>query len=410
MSPIVSVITPCYNHARYLPETIGSVLAQTFTDWELIAVDDASPDDTAEVIRQYTDARIHYLYQSNTGMAEARNTGLRIAQGEFVVFLDDDDVLEPEFMQTALAILCQDATLAGVYTLNNYVDSQGQPMPMVGGQAVPREQFRRRLLEGGFFPPAAALTRLAVVREVGLFDPTLEGEADRDLWLRISEHCSMQAIPKPLVRYRMHTGGRSNDMDAMFSDCLKVLNKHFGRPEGDPKTWSEEKQLAYGFAYRYAALGYMQQCRFDDAWRYLDRAVATWPDLLSRLDTFYELACGDQTKGFRGKADLIEIDKTGGAMFAWLDRIFGPPNEAYRQRRQAAYANASLALAMLSDQAGDWLAARSYLAQAINTNSQLLRSPSVIRRWIKLHVGKRIISAVKMHQTTQESAHATARR
>lgn len=405
MPPIVSVITPCYGHAQYLPETIGSVIAQTFTDWELIAIDDASPDNTGEIVLQYTDPRIRYYRQANAGMAGARNTGLQMAQGEFVVFLDDDDLLEPEFMQTGLEILRADPSLAGVYAMNYYVDSQSQIMPMVGGQVVPRAQFRQRLLEGGFFPPVAALTQLAIVREVGFFDATLEGEADRDLWLRISEKYQMQAIPRPLVRYRMHPGGRSNDMYHMFGDCLKVLDKHFGPPTGPALSWSRDKQLAYGFAYRYAAFGFMQQRKFDEAWQYMDQAIATWPALLERLDTFYELICGDQTKGYRGKADLLDVAATATTMYAWLDRIFTHPIETVRARRPAAYGHAHLATAMLHDQAGNWPAARRELNQAIRQNPRLLGSAGVMRRWLKLHLGQRAVAVLR----PQEKDHAVAR-
>src|SRR5512143_848560 len=104
----------------------------------------------------------------------------------------------------------------------------------------------------------------------------------------------MLGIPQSLVSYRMHTGGRSNDMNHMFSDCLRVLEKHLGPPTGDPQTWNEDKRLAYGFAHRYAAFGFFQQGQKQVAWQHLDEAVHFYPEILTRLDTFYELACGDQ--------------------------------------------------------------------------------------------------------------------
>lgn len=390
MPPLVSVIIPVYGHARYLGDTIRSALAQTLNDWEIVAVDDSSPDNSAEVIQGFGDPRIHYLRQANQGMAGARNTGLRQAQGEFVVFLDDDDLLEPEFMQTCLEIVRQDPALAGVYVHNYYVDADSQRMLMIAGTTVPRQQFYRRLLEGGFFPPVAAFTRLAIVREVGLFDAALEGEADRDLWLRIAQRYEMQGIPQPLVSYRMHVGGRSNDMNHMFQDCLRVLNKHFGPPEGDPKTWSEDKRLAYGFAHRYATFGFMQQGQTEIAWQHLDQAINLYPPLLTRLDTFYELACGDQRKGVRGKADLINLQESGTQMLKWLDQLYTQPDQLAQPYRSAAYGNAYLALAMLSDQSGDWSAARRYLLNGFKANPALLRSYPNLRRLAKLLAGPRV--------------------
>ena len=401
MTPTVSVITPCYGHAQYLAETLQSVLNQTFTDWELIAVDDSSPDSSAEVIRSFDDPRIRYIHQANQGMAGARNTGLRIAQGEFVVFLDDDDLLEPEFMQTCLDVMRQDATLAGVYVQNYYVDGGGQRLPMIAGTYVPRRDFYRRMLEGGFFPPVAACTRLAIVREVGLFDATLEGEADRDLWLRVGQHYEMEGIARPLVSYRMHAGGRSNDMNHMFQDCLRVLNKHFGPPSGDPSAWSGDKRLAYGFAHRYATYGFMQQGQTEVAWKHLDQAVDIYPPLLMRLDTFYELACGGQRKGVRGKADLIDLHENGAQIIHWLDQSYANHGQKIAHFRRAAYGNAYLALTMLSDQAGDWAAARRYMLRSIQANPALLISYPATRRLAKLFAGKRLVILSRSRETAK---------
>jgi glycosyltransferase involved in cell wall biosynthesis len=390
MSPLVSVIIPVYGHARYLGDTIRSALAQTMPDWEIVAVDDSSPDNSAEVIQSCGDPRLRYIRQANQGMAGARNTGLQLAEGEFVVFLDDDDLLEPEFMQTCLNAVRQDTTLAGVYVQNYYVDGDGQRMPMVAGTTVPRQQFYRRLLEGGFYPPVAAFTRLAIVREVGLFDATLEGEADRDLWLRIGQRYEMQGIAQPLVSYRMHVGGRSNDMNHMYQDCLRVLNKHLGPLEGNPQSWSEDKRLAYGFAHRYATYGFMQQGQTEVAWQHLDQAIDLYPPLLARLDTFYELACGDQRKGVRGKADLINLSESSTQMLSWLDRLYTQPDRQLQPYRRAAYGNAYLALAMLSDQSGDWPAARRYLINGFTANPALLKSYPNVRRMGKLLLGPRL--------------------
>ena len=395
MPPLVSVIIPCFCQAHYLGDAIRSVLAQTYPGWEVLAVDDGSPDNTAEVIKNFDDPRIYYIHQVNQGLAGARNTGLRRAQGEFVVFLDADDLLEPEFMQTCLDVLRQDATLAGVYVWNYYVDASGQRMPMVAGATVPRQQFYRRLLEGGFFPPVAVLTRLPIVNEVGLFDTTLKGVADWDLWLRIGQRYEMQGIARPLVAYRMQLDGMSNDMNHMFQDCLRLLNKHFGPPDGDSQNWSDEKRLAYGFVHRYATYGFMQQGQVEEAWQHLDQAIDLYPPLLARLDTFYELVCGDQRKGVRGKADLINLQENGTQMISWLDRLFAHPDLKVTHYRRVAYGNAYLALTMLSDQAGNWAAARHYLRRGLRANPALLTSRPTLRRLAKLLAGKQLVNMLK---------------
>ena len=97
--PKISVIVPTYNRTRFLPISIKSILAQTFEDYEIIIVDDGSTDDTSTVVRSFSDSRIKYIRQSNAGQAAARNTGLSHAAGEYIGFLDDDDLYVPSALQ-----------------------------------------------------------------------------------------------------------------------------------------------------------------------------------------------------------------------------------------------------------------------------------------------------------------------
>jgi glycosyltransferase involved in cell wall biosynthesis len=296
MNAAVSVLIPCYNQARYLPAAVHSVQAQSMADWEVIIINDGSTDNTDMVAKQLTDSRIHYVLQSNQGLAAARNTGIGLARGEYLVFLDSDDELEPQFLQIGLEILNADQSLAGIYCRNYHIDEQENVLPEIGGHVIARADFRRRMLEGGFFPPHAVIIRAAIAHEVGLFDTNLSGEADWDFWLRVSERHQMEGVNKPLVRYRVHSASMSTDLAHMRADCFAVLGKHFGSSTASSTTWSEEKRRAYGFAYRYFALGHIQRGQFDEAWHLMVRAVAILPDLLNRLDTFYELACADQPR------------------------------------------------------------------------------------------------------------------
>ena len=103
-SPTVSVVVPCYNHAEYLNESVASVVAQTFQNWECIIVDDGSTDDTESVARQLSqeDTRIKYLHKTNGGLADARNKGIEAAKGEFILPLDADDKISSNYMEAAL--------------------------------------------------------------------------------------------------------------------------------------------------------------------------------------------------------------------------------------------------------------------------------------------------------------------
>lgn len=101
---MVSVIVPCYNQAIYLPEALNSLLGQTYQCWEAIVVNDGSPDETEKVALEYTwkDSRIKYVFKENGGLSSARNKGIELAQGEFILPLDADDIIHPEYMEKAM--------------------------------------------------------------------------------------------------------------------------------------------------------------------------------------------------------------------------------------------------------------------------------------------------------------------
>lgn len=102
---LVSIITPCYNGAKYIRETIDSVIAQTYSKWEMIIVDDGSKDNSAEIVRGYTDERIHLIQQKNAGSAAARNNGIRQCNGQYIALLDADDLWKPDFLKKQIAFM-----------------------------------------------------------------------------------------------------------------------------------------------------------------------------------------------------------------------------------------------------------------------------------------------------------------
>jgi tetratricopeptide (TPR) repeat protein len=295
--------------------------------------------------------------------------------------------------------LQQDPALAGVYTLNHFIDDRGNILPQPGGENIPRQAFRARNLQGGFFAVHAAVVRADVVREVGLFDTRLTSEEDWDLWLRIADRYEMQCIAQPLVGYRVYPGSMSTNALRMHANRIAVLTKHFGPSDGEPSTWNDDKRRAYGFAFRSTAFALFQQNQADEGWRYLTRAVQIWPALLRQVDTFYELICGDQPSGYRGQANQLNIESNGVRMLKWLDE-WCAAQSIDRSLRQTAYSNAYLAMGMLSDQAGHWTAARSALRRAVRANPRLMLSGSFTRRLIKLYAGTRFIGALRKVSNT----------
>src|SRR5437867_1216291 len=166
--PRISVIMPVYNGEAFIAEAIRSVIAQTYACWELIVVDDGSIDNTRQVVSGFTDQRIAYISQENQGLAAARNTGIQHSKGEYLAFLDHDDLWAPTFLERCVSALqlVGSGHLVGVYTSYVHIAEDGGPLPQAGCTIAPPAQLYMRLLEGGLFPPHAALTRATAVKAV----------------------------------------------------------------------------------------------------------------------------------------------------------------------------------------------------------------------------------------------------
>jgi O-antigen biosynthesis protein len=200
--PRVSVIVPTYNRADVLPRAMRSVLAQTWTDFELLVVDDGSTDTTRTVVTGLEDVRVRYLQQpSNGGVAAARNRGLREARGDFIAFLDSDDEWLPDKLAAQLAVFETAPPDVGlVYTGVECVLQDGRrrvDLPEARGD-VYREMLGRNVIHGG---GSNVLMRRNVVATVGFFDEGLRAIEDYEYWLRVTRFFAIDYVAAPLIRY-----------------------------------------------------------------------------------------------------------------------------------------------------------------------------------------------------------------
>ncbi|MHB1295230.1 MAG: glycosyltransferase family A protein [Anaerolineae bacterium] len=393
---LVTIVVPCYNQGHYLACALESIVAQTWPRWEAIVIDDGSTDSTASVVRAFAgDSRIHYVYQVNSGVSAARNTGIRNAQGRYLAFLDADDAFEQTFLESCLQVLETNPDLGAVYTGFVLMDATGVAVRSVRLEPCAESGLWERLLEGGFFPPCAVMARKAAIESVGGFDRELSGVADWDMWLRLSRRYAVHCTPDALVRYRAYSGSMSTNPATMHADCLRALAKHFGPAEDRASTWSEEKRLAYAHAHRATCIGYLQAGQPDAARDHLVQAAAICPRILARLDTYYELACGDQERTFRGTVVPSDVETYGARMLSWLSALYDGQSRSPLPHRRRAYGQAHLALGMLYDQAGDWAAAGQHLLQAARADRALLASPAFLRRLLKVLAGKRLVALAR---------------
>ena len=202
--PTVSIVMPCYNARAHLPRSVGSVLAQSFQDWELIAVDDGSVDDTRAWLASQGDPRIHVLAQPNRGVSAARNAGLEQARGEYIAFLDADDTWEPDFLAVMPAALSSrtDAVLAYCGWQNlGLPGGQGQPFVPPDYESPAKEEA---LFSNCRWPIHAALVRRQAVLAAGGFDTALKNAEDYALWLRVGTTAPIVLVPRVMAYYHFH--------------------------------------------------------------------------------------------------------------------------------------------------------------------------------------------------------------
>lgn len=227
MSARVSIVIPMHNAAAFVRETLDSVLAQTFTDWDLTIVDDGSTDGSARIVAGLTDARIRLITQSNAGVSAARNRGLSATAGEYVAFLDADDVWLPRNLELKVRWLDEHPEHGLVHAAVEIIDAASRPSGerLVGQQGWVLDDLLS--WTGDPIPdlPGNALIRRSVLQQVGAFDPALSTAADQDLKFRIAACCPVGRLPEPLVRYRVHGQNMHLDIALMERDHVRTYRK-----------------------------------------------------------------------------------------------------------------------------------------------------------------------------------------
>lgn len=219
VDPLVSVVLPTRNRAGIVERALQSVLNQTFADWELIVVDDASTDATSDVVSAYCsrDPRVHvHTLTTPRGGAAARNHGISVARGAWVAFIDDDDEWHPTKLFEQLRIRDDGAGL--IYCLAEYVDAAGRRRSMQtndvsGGEARPA------VLRQNFMCTPSVLVRRALLEETGGFDERLPRLQDWDLWIRLAGITRFACVPLPLVRVHYTPVSISTNSNALVTAC-----------------------------------------------------------------------------------------------------------------------------------------------------------------------------------------------
>ncbi len=285
----VSVIIPTYRHQEYVLRTLEAVFAQTFMDYEVIVINDGSPDDTTEALRPLIETgRIRYIEQPNAGQAAARNRGLVEARGKYIAFLDDDDLWLSDKLQWQVEALnaAPDAVLAYGY----WQDFTTEPLPDVEEHPFFRPtgdvhaEFTRR---NHLISPGQALIRADALRGIGGFDETLWGVDDWDLYIRLSA-CGEFVYHKRLaLYYRNHAANASKDSWRMYGNARRMWRKHFGMlpaPAQMRNWWQMRRSINEMYFDGCAAMAQrlMAEGKRQQAWQIWRAILTTRPGALRR--------------------------------------------------------------------------------------------------------------------------------
>jgi glycosyltransferase involved in cell wall biosynthesis len=229
--PQVSIIIPAYSAERTILETIRSVQQQTFQDFELIIINDGSKDRTVELVESVKDERLKIFSYENGGVCVARNRGISHATGEFIAFLDADDVWTSDKLKLQLAALKQYPEAGVVYSWTYFmdVDEQGDASTFLPSPpyAFAGNVYKRLLVSDFIHSGSNTLVRRQAIESVGGFDPTCAGCADWDYWLRLSAHWSFVVVPKHQIFYRRAAGCMSSNVEVMRKEALIAMEKAY---------------------------------------------------------------------------------------------------------------------------------------------------------------------------------------
>lgn len=229
-APSVSVIISTYNRAYMLRDALASVFAQTYQDFEVIVVDDGSTDATRDVVGEYG-GRVHYIYQQNEGYCRARNSGIRVARGKYIAFLNDDDVWLPRKLEIQVHVLETRPEISLVCGPARVV--RDREVRLAYCEDPPEPPDLVRCLVGWYiehrqivYTPTVVTIRRDILDRSGYFDPALEAFEDWDLWIRVASAGGRFArVSDPVAEYRLHESNISNDHARMNRAFIAVLEK-----------------------------------------------------------------------------------------------------------------------------------------------------------------------------------------
>ena len=371
----VSVIIPTHNRRDLLRAAIDSVLAQTYPEIEIIVVDDGSTDDTTEAMAQYI-GRIVYLRQSNQGVAATRNAGIRAATGEYLTFLDDDDLMLPTKIERQVQLLAARPEAGLVHCRFYHVDRDGNVLDKVG--VLPQGQVLKPLLCGNFMWAGAPLVRRQCLDQVGMFDEHIPATcADWDMWLRIAQAgYPFACVQEPLGSYRVQQDSMLAKVGELESAVLAVLHKVYANPYC-PVDALAVKAQAYGSWLFWISCRYHAARRWDDAQRNLAKTLDVYPEILENRAEFLDTLCSE--------AFDVRVDDPFSFIDGFLDHLPPTARPAIQPWRSCLISRVHAGLALRNYARDEIAAARTQLAAAVAAYPPMLEREDDFARMLSTY-------------------------
>ncbi|MCG6137601.1 MAG: glycosyltransferase family 2 protein [Nostoc sp. LLA-1] len=246
--PKVSVIIPAYNAMQYLPETISSVLQQTFSDFEVLIIDDGSSDNIKEWVLNLTDKRVKLISQTNQGVSVARNTGINQAKGEYIAFLDADDLWYATKLEKQIRCLDNNPEIGLVHSWMAVINEEGKATGKFMNSDAEGDVWKQ-IVEKNTVACSSVMVRRCCFQRWGMFLPR-QNECpvdveDWEMWIRIAAHYPFAVIKEPLILYRQHTNSTSKNWRSIQTAYRIVIEKAFSTA---PPELLYLKKRSYGHA------------------------------------------------------------------------------------------------------------------------------------------------------------------
>jgi len=286
--PLISVIIPAYNASKTIQETIESVLKQTIQDFEIIVIDDGSIDSTVEIVSGIEDHRLKVFSYPNAKQAASRNRGFARSTGEFISFLDADDLWTPNKLEAQLKALQDNPQAAVAYSWSHCIDEKGKFLREASHSTSSGDVYAKLLLCDFLDNGSNPLIRRQALLEVGGFDESLPPAEDWDMWLRLAARYHFVAVPYPHILYRQSPGSASANLRRMAAACERVIELAFDRA---PDSLQHLKRHSLANLYKYLVyrcFEWFPILRREGlvAGKFLWKAVSNEPLLLLKLVTW----------------------------------------------------------------------------------------------------------------------------